>query len=125
MMLVHICFQGGGKPTPIRDLFCNDVAIAPTVLEEYLSCTSNDTEETGQRQMKTEVTVTLSRLNCNGCVRNVNKALQTLAEVEVVQTDIPTKTVRLRHFESQISLEQIKTVLLEAGYPVVEEKASA
>lgn len=72
--------------------------------------------------MKTEVTVTLSRLNCNGCVRNVNKALQTLAEVEVVQTDIPTKTVRLRHSEKQISLEQIKTVLLEAGYPVVAEK---
>ena len=71
--------------------------------------------------MKTEITITLSRLNCNGCVGNVTKALQTLPELEVVQTDIPTKTVHLRYPEKQISLEQIKTVLREAGYPVAEE----
>jgi copper chaperone CopZ len=72
--------------------------------------------------MKTETTVTLSRLNCNGCVRNVTNALQTLPELEVVQTDIPTKTVRVRYPEGQISLEQIKTVLREANYPVAEDK---
>ena len=72
--------------------------------------------------MKTEITVTLSRLSCSGCVRNVTNALETLPEVEVAQTDIPTKTVRVRYPEKQISLEQIKTVLLEAGYPVVAEQ---
>jgi copper chaperone CopZ len=71
--------------------------------------------------MKTETTITLSRLNCNGCVRNVTKALQTLPELEIIQTDIPTKTVQLCYPEEQISLEQIKTVLLEAGYPVAAE----
>ena len=69
--------------------------------------------------MKTEMTITLSRLNCNGCVRNVTKALQTLPEVEIVQTHIPTKTVQLRYPKNLISLEQVKTVLLEAKYPVV------
>jgi Cu+-exporting ATPase len=72
--------------------------------------------------MKTEMTITLSRMNCNGCVRNVTKALQTLPELEIVQTDIPTKTVRLRYPENQVTLEQIKTVLLEANYPVAAEK---
>ena len=72
--------------------------------------------------MKTEMTITLSRMNCNGCVRNVTKALQTLAEVEIVRTDIPTKTVHLRYPENQNSLEQVKAVLLEAGYPVVAEQ---
>lgn len=71
--------------------------------------------------MKTETTVTLSRLNCNGCVRNVTKALQTLPELEIIQTDIPTKTVQLRYPEEHISLEQIQTVLREAGYPVAAE----
>lgn len=71
--------------------------------------------------MKTETTVTLSRLNCSGCVRNVTKALQTLPELEVMQTDIPTKTVQVRYPEEQVSLEQIKAVLLEAGYPVAAE----
>jgi copper chaperone CopZ len=71
--------------------------------------------------MKTETTITLSRLNCNGCVRNVTNALQTLPELEVIQTDIPTKTVQVRYPDKQISLEQIKTVLHEAGYPVAAE----
>jgi copper chaperone CopZ len=71
--------------------------------------------------MKTEMTVTLSRLNCSGCVGNVTKALQTLPELEIVQTDIPTKTVRLRYPENQVSFEQIKTVLRDAGYPVAAE----
>ena len=73
--------------------------------------------------MKTETTVTLTRLNCNGCVSNVTKALQTLPELEVIQTDISTKAVRLRYPENQVSLEQIKTVLLEAGYPAVQEQS--
>jgi hypothetical protein len=42
--------------------------------------------------------------------------------VEIAQTDIPTKTLRLHYPEKQTSLEQIKTVLLEAGYPVVAEQ---
>jgi copper chaperone CopZ len=73
--------------------------------------------------MKTETTVTLSRLNCNGCVRNVTKALHTLPGVEVVQTDISTKAVHVRYPENQVSLEQIKTVLSEAGYPAVQEQS--
>jgi copper chaperone CopZ len=55
-------------------------------------------------------------------VRNVTKALQTIPEVEVVQTDIPTKTVQLRYPEKQVSLEQIRAVLLEAGYPAVQDQ---
>jgi len=72
--------------------------------------------------MKTEVTLTLTRMNCNGCVRNVTNALQTLPELEVVQTDIPTKTVHVRYSEEQVSLEQIKAVLLKAKYPVAAEQ---
>jgi copper chaperone CopZ len=74
--------------------------------------------------MKTEITVTLARLNCNGCVRNVTKALQTLPGLEVVRTDISTKTVCLLYPEEQISLEEIKTVLREAKYPVAEKPVS-
>ncbi|TMC22891.1 MAG: heavy-metal-associated domain-containing protein [Chloroflexi bacterium] len=76
----------------------------------------------GTIPMQTEITVTLSRLNCNGCVRNVTKALQTLPELEIIQTDIATKTVHLRYAEDQVSLEQIKKVLLEANYPVVAQQ---
>ena len=73
--------------------------------------------------MTIETTVTLTRLKCNGGVRNVTKALQTLPELEVLQTDTSTKVVRLRYPEDQVSLEQIRTVLREAGYPAVQEES--
>ena len=69
-----------------------------------------------------ETIITLSRMNCGGCVRNVTNALQALPGVEVIQTDIPTKTVHLRYPTNQLSLEQIKTALAEAHYPVVSEQ---
>lgn len=69
-----------------------------------------------------EAIITLSRLNCSGCVRNVTNALQTLASVEIVRIDIPTKTVYLRYFDDQTTLEQIKNLLLASRYPVVSEQ---
>lgn len=69
-----------------------------------------------------ETMITLSRLNCSGCVRNVTNALQTLVGVEIVQTDISTKTIHLRYFDDPALLEQIKKVLAEARYPVVDEQ---
>lgn len=70
-----------------------------------------------------ETCITLSRLNCSGCVRNVTKALQMLPGVEVTSTDIPSKTVHLRYAADQTTLDAIKTVLAEAKYPVVAEEA--
>lgn len=72
--------------------------------------------------MTIETIITLSRLNCSGCVRNVTKALQALSGVEIMKTDIPTKEVHLRYFDDQVTLEQIKAVLAEARYPVVGEQ---
>jgi copper chaperone CopZ len=70
-----------------------------------------------------ETHITLSRLNCSGCVRNVTKALQTLPSVEIISTDIPSKTVHLRYAADQTTLDTIKTTLAAAKYPVVEEEA--
>jgi copper chaperone CopZ len=69
-----------------------------------------------------ETMITLSRLNCSGCVRNVTNALQVLSGVEIMKTDIPARNVYLRYFDDQITLEQIKAVLAEARYPVVSEQ---
>lgn len=72
--------------------------------------------------MRTETCITLSRLNCNGCVRNVTKALQTLPGVEIISTDIPSKTVHLRYASDQTTLDAIKITLAEAKYPAVKEE---
>ncbi len=73
--------------------------------------------------MMTETNIILSRMNCSGCVHNVTKALQALPSVEILQTEIPTKTVHLRYLADQISLEQMKMVLADAGYPAVAQQA--
>lgn len=69
--------------------------------------------------MKAEILLTLSRLNCNGCVRNVTQALQALPDVEIQQTDTSTRTIQIRYPADQVSLETIKATLAEAHYPVV------
>jgi copper chaperone CopZ len=70
--------------------------------------------------MLEEICVTLSRLNCNGCVRNVTKALETLPGVEILDVDIPTKTICLRYASDRTTLEAIKTTLAEARYPAIK-----
>lgn len=72
--------------------------------------------------MMTETIISLSRMNCGGCVRNVTNALQTIPGLEILQTDIPTKSVHLRYSAEHVSLEQIKAVLAEARYPVIAEQ---
>jgi copper chaperone CopZ len=53
-------------------------------------------------------------------VRNVTKALQTLPGIEILNTDIPSKTVRLRYVVEQTTLDTIKIALAEAKYPAVK-----
>jgi len=64
-------------------------------------------------KMKTEITIKLSRLNCNGCVRNVTKALQTLPEVEIVQIDIPTRA------EMREAVTKCKVASVHVNYPII------
>lgn len=72
--------------------------------------------------MITETRITLSHLGCSSCVRKVTNALQTLPGIEIVGTDIPSKTVHLRYASDQTTLDAIKSTLAEAKYPVVKEE---
>ena len=67
-----------------------------------------------------EMTFSVPDISCEHCVKTINGALGDQPGVEAVQTDIPTKTVRLRYDPSQVSLEQIEAVLDEAGYTVAK-----
>lgn len=78
-------------------------------------------EESQNKKMIEEATIVVPRVKCNGCVKNVHKALQTLPGVEVTQTDLPNKTFHLRYASEQISLATIKDTLAIAKYPVANE----
>ncbi len=65
-----------------------------------------------------EVVLSVPDVSCEHCVKTVDGALGALPGVEMVSTDIPTKSVHLRYDESQLSMEQIETALDDVGYTI-------
>lgn len=58
-----------------------------------------------------------TRLHCNGCVMNVKRALKKLAGVKEITVAKTMDSVTLVLAERQTSLEQVRRVLVDAGYP--------
>jgi copper chaperone CopZ len=57
-------------------------------------------------------------ISCHHCVKAINSSLNALNGVENIQTDIETKTVRLRYHPNQVTIQQIEKTLDESGYTV-------
>lgn len=56
-------------------------------------------------------------ISCEHCVRAITNELTSVPGIEVVNIDIPTKVVTLRH-EDDVTDEQIVATIAEAGYEV-------
>jgi copper chaperone CopZ len=67
-----------------------------------------------------DITLNVPDVSCEHCVSTINGALGTLAGVEAVSTDIPSKTVHLRYDPTQLTLEKVEAVLDDAGYTVAK-----
>lgn len=59
-------------------------------------------------------------VSCEHCVNAINSALKELPGVETVNTDIPTKTVRLRYNPNQVTMAKIEVALDDIGYTVAK-----
>jgi len=57
-------------------------------------------------------------ISCAHCEKTVLGALQDKPGVKAIQVNIPTKSVYLDYDETAFSLDQVKEVLDEEGYPV-------
>ena len=68
----------------------------------------------------TETVLSVPDVSCEHCVKTVNGAVGALPGIQLVSTDIPTKSVQIRFDPDQISMQQIEEVLDEAGYPVAK-----
>jgi copper chaperone len=68
-----------------------------------------------------DVVLSVPDISCQHCVKTINGVLATLPGVELVTTDLPTKSVHLRYDADLLSREQIETTLDEAGYTVANE----
>lgn len=65
-----------------------------------------------------EVTLTLPKIGCQGCVKKVTTVLHALPTMEVVQTDVVTKTVAVRYDGQQVSFTQIEAALERIGHVI-------
>lgn len=71
-------------------------------------------------QIQEEVVLSVPDVSCEHCVHTIDKALSPLPGVESVQTDLASKTVRLRFDPAQTPMTTIEAVLDEEGYPVAK-----
>ena len=67
-----------------------------------------------------DVTLSVPDVSCEHCVKTINTALGELPGVESVETDIPTKLVRLRYNPALTSMETVEATLDDAGYTVAK-----
>jgi copper chaperone len=67
-----------------------------------------------------DITLSVPDISCEHCVRAINTALGELPGVEQVSTDIPTKTVHLRYYPNQVSLQTVENTLDDIGYTVAK-----
>lgn len=67
-----------------------------------------------------ETVLSVPDISCEHCVKTINGALGALPGVETVQTDIPSKSVRLRYDEGQVTMEKIEATLDDAGYTLAK-----
>ncbi len=72
----------------------------------------------GETRQTRDVTLSVPDVSCQHCVNTIATALGALTGVTQAQTDIASKTVRVRFDPQEVSRETIVATLDEAGYPV-------
>jgi len=71
-------------------------------------------------QTQEEVILSVPDVSCEHCVHAIDGALSPLPGVESVETDLTSKTVRLRYDPSQTPMKTIESALDDAGYTVAK-----
>ena len=69
----------------------------------------------------TEKTVSIEGMTCASCSQAVEKATKKLAGVEQASVNLATEKLNIVYDESELSLEEIKKAVDEAGYKAVTE----
>ncbi len=59
-------------------------------------------------------------ISCAHCEKTILTTLQGQPGVQTVQVSIPAKTVNLVYDEGALSLQQVRELLDEEGYPVAQ-----
>jgi copper chaperone CopZ len=69
--------------------------------------------------MTNEIVLSIPTMACQGCVTNIDKALQDRSGINNYDIDLPTKTVRI---DSVLPQEELIAALKSAGYEAAPVK---
>ncbi len=67
----------------------------------------------------TEVTLKISGMTCDHCVKTIEKSIQALKGVSRVHVDLATQKAEVAYSPDSLTLDQIKKTITEAGYQVI------
>lgn len=66
------------------------------------------------------ITLTAPDISCGHCVAAIDKAVGALPGVSTVKADEQTKQVKISFDPQKVTLEKIKSVMDDEGYPVAQ-----
>jgi copper chaperone CopZ len=69
-----------------------------------------------------EVLLTLPTIGCQGCVNKIVHVLNDVPTVEVIATDVPTKSVRIRYNECIVGMDQVAAAVQSIGHELAPEE---
>ncbi|GER91239.1 hypothetical protein KDW_54010 [Dictyobacter vulcani] len=61
----------------------------------------------------------MGKMNCNGCVGNITRVLQSFPGVEVLSSDLATKKISVRYDPELVNFQEVEQALVDARYPVI------
>jgi copper chaperone CopZ len=70
-----------------------------------------------------DVQLLIPSIGCQGCMKKIVTKLQALPGVEIMQTDVPGKSLKLRYAASEISSDQIAQAIHEIGHRIANVTA--
>jgi copper chaperone CopZ len=91
----------------------------------YPLSAQNSQHPQSQSDAKKPKTVTIqSSLQCGMCQNTIHKALKQVKGVKKVQSSITKSTITVSYKADQVSLDQIRTAISQAGYDADHLKAN-
>lgn len=72
--------------------------------------------------MTQEIKLTLPKIGCQGCINKIVRVLGDIPTVEVVATDVATKSVCMRYNESSVGMEQVAAALQTIGQVIASQE---
>jgi copper ion binding protein len=67
----------------------------------------------------TEVTLKISGMTCDHCVKTVEKSIKALKGVDRAYVDLASQKAQVAYSPDSLTLDQIKKAITEAGYQVI------